>query len=54
MNTTEHPQTKTPVKKPYAKPAIVYQEPLEAMAAGCLGGKTPSDPPGPCSGNNFS
>jgi hypothetical protein len=45
MNTTVQPQANTPVKRRYAKPEIVYQQPLEAMAAAC----TPI-PPGKASG----
>jgi len=44
MNKSELPQSATPAKKPYAKPQVVYQQPLEAMAAVC----TPS-PPGKAS-----
>jgi hypothetical protein len=40
MNKSELPQSATPAKKPYAKPLVVYQQPLEAMAAVC----TPSPP----------
>jgi hypothetical protein len=35
MNTQESNLAVPQVKKPYAKPAIVYKEPLEAMAAAC-------------------
>ncbi len=36
---------KSRAKKPYAKPAIVYRQPLEAMASVCTGdgGKSPTD-----------
>lgn len=38
MNTPESNLSNSQVKKPYAKPEIVYQQPLEAMAAACTGG----------------
>jgi hypothetical protein len=41
MNTLEHTQPNVPAKRPYVKPEIVYQEPLEAMAAACTTGATP-------------
>ena len=48
MSATELPQTSTLAKKPYTKPAIVYQQPLEAMAASCTPGAKLSTFPGPC------
>jgi hypothetical protein len=44
MDKSELTQSVTPGKKPYAKPQVVYQQPLEAMASVC----TPS-PPGKAS-----
>jgi hypothetical protein len=43
MNTSEPAQTISPVKRPYAKPEIVYTQPLEAMAAACSGGGGKAD-----------
>ena len=37
MNTPGSNLANAQVKKPYAKPEIVYQQPLEAMAAACQG-----------------
>jgi hypothetical protein len=53
MNTPELIQTNIPAKRPYAKPEIVYQQPLEAMAATCTGINAKS-PAGLCTGTNFS
>ena len=37
MNVPESNLNEPKSKKPYAKPEIVYQQPLEAMAAACTG-----------------
>lgn len=50
MNTPQSKLTDSQVKKPYAKPEIVYQQTLEAMAAACTGpgSKASSGPPSNC------
>ena len=50
MNVSESNLNEQKSKKPYAKPEIVYQQPLEAMAAACTGNgsKASSGSPGNC------
>ena len=47
MNTPESNLVNAQVKKPYAKPEIVYQQPLEAMAAACTGAGSKASAGGP-------
>ena len=42
------PPTSTKAKKPYAKPAVVFREPLEAVAAVCTGTTAKAAPVGSC------
>ena len=58
MDSPETKQVEPKTKKPYSKPAVIYKQPLEAMAAVCtpIGpgqGKASSGAPGFCS-NLFS